>query len=167
MENIKVIKRPSVAIKIARWSGLIIFVGLVAALIIAVGLGRAYIGVKDPGQKVQLTYTVCDDAQVKKYNDIATRSQSAQTDADTAGYKNEFEGLTKEVTAKANADKDPSCQYILFLSYQYQGDLANMRKAAGNLVSLSQDGKYINNKIGDQVYSTSELESFMSNKGLE
>jgi hypothetical protein len=137
----------------------IVVAAIIAGLLIS---GMVYAGIKKPAQKTQLVYQVCGNDVIDKYNQIHT--QRPETESENQKYEQDFNNLAKVIQERADSDKDPTCQYMLFSNFQRQGDTSNMRRTASLIVKLNEDGQYINGKINVELYSTSTLLGIIDGK---
>lgn len=125
----------------------IIFIGITSLLLLAVPvifylMGYAYIGLKDPKQKVVVSYEVCGQDIIAKYNDIV-QNQNTGDDA----FIGKLASLAQEIESKPNYTKDPTCVYMAYSYYELKGDSGKVKE----LYDLSQghirDGRFINNNV--------------------
>lgn len=137
--------------------GALIFLAVTNRIAIAFGVN----------QQAVVRMVACDSDTVVRYNDINRRSLAAQTDSDFEGFTQEFDDLAKDIVSKTGFTEDVTCQYILFLTYQYKGDATNMKEVASAIIALHEKGQFINNEVGQQIHSITEFKEILSNETSE
>lgn len=123
----------------------VIIVVLAAAVAAAYFLGWVYAGVKTPSQAAVLQPTVCDTSVVTKYNEIL--SSEAFTTGEDGPNTSSLRSLADEVKAKNGADKDPTCQYIIFSAAFYENKADEAQAAYAKVKELNEASIYVNNTI--------------------
>lgn len=127
---------------------LILILSLVVVVILSlVGFmmaGYLYIGVKNPGQKVLVHYSVCGGDIVDQYNNLYKKKE---------GYLGLYfddqglEVLANNIKDKPNHENDPTCQSILLRLYIYKNDKRSAKSAYDRLqrlqeLGISADGRF-------------------------
>ncbi len=125
----------------------IIFIGITSLLLLAVPvifylMGYAYVGLKDPKQKVVVNYEVCGQDIITKYNDIVQN----QNTGDEA-FIGKLATITQEIESKPNYTKDPTCVYMVYGYYEIKGDSAKVKELYDISQGHIRDGRYINNNV--------------------
>ncbi len=124
-----------------------IFIG-VASLLLILGLvasslmGYLYIGWKNPKQKLVVSYDICLQDTISRYNDIVDN----QNTGDEA-FISKLASLTKDIEAKSDFTLDPDCVYMTYGYYELKGDSTKTQALYELLQGHLRDGRYINNSI--------------------
>lgn len=134
----------------------IIIVILAAVVAAAYFLGWVYAGVKTPSQAAVLQPTVCDASIVTKYNEVLSSEAftTGEDGPDTASLR----ALADEVSAKNDADKDPTCQYIIFSAAFYENKADEAEAAYNRVKDLNDISIYINNNI-ETIISVEQMKA--------
>lgn len=111
----------------------------IIASIIALVKGYAYVGIKEPKQKVQLTYQVCGNDIIQKYNAFYFPLNNQDRKAMTT--------MVKDITASSGYADDPTCQAILFSAASENDDINGMQKALSALEKLSSENKNVDSNL--------------------
>lgn len=107
---------------------------------------------KDPGDNVVVIHNVCTNDIITSFNKIINNPNRG-TDNEV-GYK--LSKLAKQFTSKSNYNKDATCQYIMYLTNAYNGNLQSAKSNITNLESLAKSGIYPSNSLVNYM-SISEI----------
>jgi len=118
---------------------------IVATVTTGILFGRLVIVIKQPSQKIALSTTVCDAGIVSRYNEaMYFQFRDGETESiDEVGISN----LEKEIRAKNNSDKDPTCQTILFFAAVYFKDAEKAQAALDIINNLHSQDVFANSNL--------------------
>jgi hypothetical protein len=117
----------------------------IIAVLVALMGGYIYVGLKEPRQKVQLTYQVCGDSIVQKHNSFYFPLNKENRVA--------MDTMVKEITSSLGYADDPTCQAILFSAASENDDTDGMQKSLSALERLNSKGKVVDDSL-QNTYST-------------
>lgn len=114
---------------------------------IALALGYAYGGVKQPHNVVSIQTEVCSNKDIDAYNKLVTvypmnEEQQTKKAAD-------FKALADDFKSKANYLKDPSCVFMVYGAAVQNRDQDGAKLHYNTLVSLFDAANYPKNTILD------------------
>lgn len=112
--------------------------------------GRLYVGIKEPRQKVQLTYQVCASDIVQKYNSFSFPLDKKDQAAMAA--------MVEEITTTSGYANDSTCQAILFSAALENDDVDGMRKSLSAFEKLDSEGKSVDGNLHN-TYSTDVMKT--------
>jgi len=125
---------------------------LIIAAIVLVCLGVGFVVWAFVTDKVRLVVTnsdesvtkksvVCDDALIKRYNEVITASE------DNDVYRDGLKKVAEEVERKGGQQEDANCAYIRYVYYAYIRDASKVRQAFDDLKHVSESGVYLSPDI--------------------
>ncbi len=122
----------------------IIFIGVVVIILLGTIIagfasGRLYVGMKEPGQKVQLTYQVCGNDIIQKHNSFyfpLDKEDQAAMDA-----------MVKDIVESSGYADDATCQAILFSAALENDNVDGMQKSLDALEKLTSRGKAVDGSL--------------------
>ena len=112
---------------------------MVVALVVAVVMGYAYVGAKDPGQTVALRSGACTVSDIEKYNGFVSKMEVGD----------EFNTFAADMKKRAGVDSDPNCLYILAQHQLKLGEKDVAREYVDKLAALSKKGLYADGRFND------------------
>ena len=128
--------------------GAVVILAIVVAGI-ALALGYAYGGVKQPHNVVSIQTEVCTDKDIDTYNKLVTvypmnEEQQTKKAAD-------FKAVGDDIKSKADYLKDPSCVFMVYGAAVQNRDQDDARLHYNTLLSLFDSANYPKNTILDIV----------------
>ncbi len=119
----------------------------VAAAVIAVTLGYAYGGLKQPNSTVSLQTSICTKSDIDKYNKLVLVFPTS--DAQQKQKAADFKVFGSEIQDKADYLKDPNCVFMAYGSAVQDRNQSDARTNYEALMSLSKEGAFPSNDILD------------------
>jgi len=127
--------------RVWKWAAIIAGAATITAVAVLAASGVIYAGVKAPAQRVAVQTVVCGDEIIDRYNQL-----SLSVPLNPAAQQN-LSRIVKDITAKGDYAKDPTCQAILWWNAMQSRDAAEMKKALNSLKNLRNDGLYVDNNL--------------------
>ena len=149
----------SAAIKPKRFKHVKLFCFLFLVLIIGAGVayllisGKAYVGLKEPGQKVTLRSTVCSGSDIDDTFIKILREKGMSRD--------QYTGIVEKIKSQAGYEYDPDCLYIIAYDAASSNYKDTLVDATNRLDQMDKEGINLSNKLNN-FYTYSGLERFRS-----
>lgn len=127
------------------WVVILMAIALIALLLISIVTSGVFgkSSTKDGGSSEHITaYQVCNDL-VSEYNKI-TKDPTSNGSEDVA---KRYVNLAIIASRREHSDDDPTCQYIIFYGFFYQGNTEGMASAIDKLGDLEDRGLYPNSSL--------------------
>jgi len=127
--------------------------GIVVLAAIAIGVGTAlgyiYGGTKQPAQAVRLHTTVCETADIEKYNKFVTTlpTNEEEQKQKAADMQVQVDALKK----KEHFDQDPTCVFIAYSAAVAASNVNEAQSLHDALADFSAKGIFPSNKLLDVV----------------